>query len=119
VRAWEDASEQEFHRLKRERLLGEAKSRAEVWARRVVEQREVEWELSRLMSDKARELLTRPLDEQRVTVKDAATLLNMASRMVRLASVEQERREEEESGSSEVVVRVEYADPPEQHEVEQ
>ena len=95
----------------REAVVREAaEAEAEKWLARVRVAREEEWEVSRDLVAKAREMLSQPLEQTKWSLRDAAKFLELASKLTELAT----KQYGEEAGGvrsgGDMTVRVEYVD---------
>jgi hypothetical protein len=102
----------------RRRVLAQAtQTEARKWAERLAQEREDEWESSRALLEKAREMLASPLEDTKWNWRDAGALIKQAADLVRLAAggVDLEGGATGET----VTVRVEYATDDAEEEREQ
>jgi hypothetical protein len=106
------------HRLKmqdveRRKVLEEAaRTEAQTWFERLRLEREEEWETSRALLAKARQMLASPLEDTKWNWRDAGVLIDQAAKLVRLAAGESDEAQDESGTQRELTIRVEYADEP-------
>lgn len=89
-------------------MVEEARQDAQIWADRLADAREDEWRLAEALRARAGEILSKSLDESKWSLRDAAAMLDMAAKLVRLAVGELI----DDGEGEQQVIRVEYINPP-------
>lgn len=86
-----------------------APSAARQWGERLRQAREEEWQTTRALLARAREMLACPLEDAKWNWRDAAALIDQAAKLVRQVAGEALDAEVGQAGPG-LTVRVEYAD---------
>jgi transposase len=88
-----------------------ARTEAQKWHERMSLEREEEWHTAQALLAKAREMLSRPLEDTKWNWRDAGVMIDQAARLVRTAAGPPEP-EDEDTPAPALTVRVEYAEEP-------